>query len=123
MRPAACTRPELEWRALLPRGNAFMTKIADDPEAPSTNPSPSPTSAESRPKRLRRGDILAALVCVFVGVVLNGLPNAIWWAKSGDPTWLNFHPDEIIYTSIASHAYHNHPFYLSDVVRDGKGAS
>src|SRR5260221_13955080 len=58
-------------------------------------------------------DLLAVLLCVVVGLALAILPHLISWQKSGDPTWIA-DDDEILYLTLASQSYFEHPSYISD---------
>jgi hypothetical protein len=58
-------------------------------------------------------DLVAAALCVVVGVLLAVLPHIVWWFKLGSPVWIADY-DDLLYLSVASRAYHDHPAYLSD---------
>jgi hypothetical protein len=71
-----------------------------------------PSAFESRESSWSE-DLFAALLCVVVGLALAILPHVIWWQKSGDPNWIA-DDDEVLYLTIASQSYFEHPSYISD---------
>ncbi len=86
-------------------------------ESPEKSDASSPPSLQFPPWR----DVLAALFCAFYGLTLILLPHLLWWPKLGEPTYIADH-DDLLYLSITSQAYFNHPTYLSDpaLVEGGK---
>lgn len=83
---------------------------------------PTPTGIRSRLESLDPADVAAAVLCVLIGLWIALLPHLIWWLRFGCPHWIASN-DELIYLSVASQAYFNHPLYLSDAVRVSGGAS
>ncbi|HEV3167954.1 MAG TPA: hypothetical protein VGZ22_28390 [Isosphaeraceae bacterium] len=73
-------------------------------------------------RAIKRSDFAAAALCVVVGVVLSILPHLIWWARAGSPVWFA-DLDDLLYLSVASQAYFNHPLSLSDPTLDTGGAT
>ncbi|HWE37740.1 MAG TPA: hypothetical protein VG406_14325 [Isosphaeraceae bacterium] len=82
-----------------------------------------PGPARDAPATSRRfpADLLPAAACVAVGLAMALLPNALWWARTGRPTWIA-DGDELYYLAVGKGAYFEHIGYLSDPVVDG-GAS
>jgi hypothetical protein len=69
-----------------------------------------------------RRDILVVLVGVAAGILLFTLPDLIWWQRTGRLVWVS-DPDDKLYLAVASQAYHNHPFFLSDPARAEGGVA
>ncbi len=63
---------------------------------------------------MRGPEFLAAVVCSGFGLVLALLPHLIWWFKQGSPNWIASNDELVCYYPVASQAYFNHPWYLSD---------
>src|SRR5260370_39818701 len=85
-------------RQLSPRMTMADTpKIGDDPQE----------------RRIGRNDFLAAALCVAIGVLLAVLPHILWWFRLGSPVWIADY-DDLLYLTVASRSYHEHPTYLSD---------
>src|SRR5579864_706578 len=82
---------------------------------------PLPTAHCPRPT-VRRSDIVAAALCIVVGVSLSVLPHVVWWTRLGKPVWIA-DEDDLLYLSVASQAYFNHPLALSDPTRVAGGAT
>jgi hypothetical protein len=84
-------------------------------------PGPAPALAAAAPPRRLAADLLPAAACVAVGLAMALLPNALWWARTGRPTWLA-DGDELFYLGLGKGAYFDHIGHLSDPVVEG-GAS
>lgn len=67
-------------------------------------------------------DIPAVAACSALGVYLFTLPDLIWWRRVGALVWVG-DMDDVLYLSVASQAYHNHLFHLSDPSRAVGGVS
>jgi hypothetical protein len=81
---------------------------------------PSPPTAGPRESRLlrwrpRRADVVAATVCVVVGVMMAVLPHLVWWPRVGAPVWIA-DSDDVVYLQIGAQAYEHHPACLGDPV-------
>jgi hypothetical protein len=85
-----------------------------------------PRSLESQgiraPAPPDRRDILVVLAGVAAGVLLFTLPDLVWWQRTGRLVWVS-DPDDKLYLAVASQAYHNHPFFLSDPARAEGGVA
>lgn len=68
-----------------------------------------------------RNDVIAAALCALIGLALSVLPHLVWWSRLGEPAWIA-DEDDLLYLSVASQAYFNHPFALSDPTRVEGGA-
>jgi hypothetical protein len=60
-----------------------------------------------------RGDLIAAALCILVGIALSILPHLLWWPRLGAPIWIA-DLDDLMYLTFASQAYENHPAYLGN---------
>lgn len=67
-----------------------------------------------------RRELLPLTVCLLTGLTMEMMPSLIQWSRLGDMIWIS-NADELYYLAVGSHAYHNHPAYLSDptLVSDG----
>lgn len=63
----------------------------------------------------RRAHFVAAAACVLLGAMISTLPHAVWWASSGDPTWIADH-DDLFYLALGGRAYDSPRFSPSDPV-------
>lgn len=80
-----------------------------------TNDAPQ-TPGDPRGRAIERGDLIAAALCILVGVTLSILPHLVWWSRLGEPVWIA-DEDDLLYLSVAGQAYANHPLSLSDPTR------
>jgi hypothetical protein len=70
--------------------------------------------------RWTRADTRALILCAAVGILISALPHLIWWAKTGEPVWLADN-DDLVSLAASANAYHNHPLYMSDLLRESGG--
>ncbi len=60
-----------------------------------------------------RGDVPTLFLCVMVGVVMAVLPHLLWWPAFDAPTYIADR-DDVLYLTVASQSYREHPGVLSD---------
>ena len=65
-----------------------------------------------------RVDLIVAAAVGLSGLLFCVLPHRISWARTGDPAWVA-DLDEVLYLSVASQSYFNHPWSLADPSRAG----
>lgn len=67
-----------------------------------------------------RGHIAPLLVCILFCIFMSILPHLVWWAQTGQPVWIA-DQDDAMNLALSANAYHNHPAYLSDILRPSGG--
>jgi hypothetical protein len=75
-----------------------------------------------RDSAIKRSDFIAVALCVLVGMALSVLPHLVWLARVGSLVWFA-DLDDLLYLSVASQAYFNHPLSLSDPTLVAGGAT
>ena len=65
-------------------------------------------------------DVPGASLCALSGIFISALPHALMWERTGNAVWIADHDELDVYLLIASHAYHHHPFYLTDPACSGR---
>lgn len=84
-----------------------MTDATTAPTAAST------TLPPARPPVRLRTEVGAALACAAFGCLLAVAPHLLWWRSLGEPVYIADH-DDVVYLSVASQAYFNHPTWLGE---------
>jgi hypothetical protein len=80
-----------------------------------------PPPAVAANRRTFPAELLPAAACAAVGLAMALLPDALWWARTGQATWIA-DGDELFYLAVGKGAYFEHLGHLGDPVVDG-GAS